>query len=159
VRHRPPALAYARKLSGGSSVSDDLVAEAFLKTWQRLVGGRRVASFGPYLMRAVRNGYIDSLRRDRALTLETPQDVALHPAFTVADRSASVDDADLVRILFARMVPRHRHVIWLRAVEGYSTSEIAEALGIKANAAAVLLHRARKAMIAAYQDLDEASVA
>lgn len=154
-RHHGPAIAYARRLTGGSSISDDLVAEAFLKTWQRLAGGQDVTGFRSYLTRAVHNSYIDALRqRSRLVALEGPV-AAVHPALTVGDRSASVDDADLARALFEQLIPRHRHVIWLQAVEGYTTAEIASALGIKANAAAVLLHRARKALTTAYHELHE----
>ncbi|GAB7006596.1 hypothetical protein JCM18899A_40690 [Nocardioides sp. AN3] len=159
-RHAALALGHARQLSRGAANSEDVVADAFLKTWQRLASGHEIDSFPSYLLRAVRNGFVDSLRqRARLVSLETV--IEAHPSTggAVADPTVSVDDADLLRTVVERLSPRHRHALWLRAVEGYSTSEVAELLGLKPNAAAALLHRAHKALAAAHRSVEDHAAA
>jgi RNA polymerase sigma factor (sigma-70 family) len=148
-RHAPLALAHARALSRGASASEDLVNDAFVRTWQRLAAGVEIESFAAYLLRAVRNGHIDSIRQlDRLVSLDVVMDAG-GAAQTVTDGSGALEEADLVRRVLATLSPRQRHAMWLRVVEGYSTAEIAAVLGTSSNAAAALLHRARRAVATA----------
>jgi len=69
---------------------------------------------------------------------------------TAPDPCARVDElsADLRRAL-ARLPRRQAEAFWLRAVERLSHEEIAAELGIGSENARVLVHRARKALLAA----------
>lgn len=154
-RHTPMALRLAHRLRGGDGSGEDLVSEAFLRSWQRVAAGHRIESFKSYLMRVVRNLHVDRLRRDANLIhLETlgEHELAL-TADSPADELDRIEQADEVRSAMAMVNPRYRRALWLSAVEGCSASEVAEALDASRSTAAVVLFRARKALRAAYADV------
>jgi len=57
------------------------------------------------------------------------------------------EPSQLVRASIAQLPEIYRIVLLLRDVEGLSTDETAEALGLDANAVKIRLHRARQAML------------
>ncbi|WP_017933665.1 RNA polymerase sigma factor [Nocardioides sp. Iso805N] len=154
-RHAPMALRLAHRLRGADGSGEDLVSEAFLRSWQRVVAGHRIESFKSYLMRAVHNLHIDRLRRDRNLVhLETLGEHELDlTADSPADELDRIEQADEVRSAMAMVNPRYRCALWLSAVEGRSVPEVAEALDASRSTTAVVLFRARNALRAAYADV------
>lgn len=160
-RHAPMALRFAHRLSRDPGLSEDLAAEAFLKSWQRLAAGNCIHSFKSYVLRAVRNIYVDLLRRRvRLVSLEVTPEMDLR-AMGLDDLGETVEfgDIDLLRSAWMRINPRYRLALWLHVVEGYSLSELAEILGASYNAAAVVVHRARRSLGAAYDQLQEPRLA
>ncbi|WGL50373.1 sigma-70 family RNA polymerase sigma factor [Nocardioides sp. BP30] len=155
LRHAPMALRLAHRLRGGDGSGEDLVSEAFLRSWQRIVAGHPIDSFKSYLMQAVRNLHVDRLRRDSYLIhLETLGEHELDlAADSTADELDRLEDADEVRSAMTKVNPRYRRALWLSAVEGMSLPEVAEALDASRSTTAVVLFRARKALRAAYGDV------
>lgn len=142
------------------TAAEDVVQETFLSAITHLDRFEGRSSLGTWLYRVAYNASIDRLRRrtDEPLPPDEPEDEAdAGMAFPLpksivdwagaperwqADREVS---AEIERAIAA--LPQSLRVVFLlRDVEGLSTEETAEALGLSEGATKVRLHRARLAM-------------
>lgn len=157
--HGGRLLAVARRLLGNEEDARDAVQEAFLNAFRsidRFEGGSLLST---WLHRIVVNVSLMKLRRRK----RKPEESLDHllPAFNerghFVERFASVDepaderlsrleDQAAVRAAIDQLPEHYRTVLLLRDIEGMGTAEVAEQLGITANAAKLRLHRARQAL-------------
>ena len=148
VRHERAGLAYARSLSG--SCADDLVAEAFTKILRTLQAGKGPRdNFRAYLYAAIRTGFIDEYRRfGRTLAVGYPGDLD-----ALVDRQPPAPDGaddQQAQDAWRALSKREQWIMWATAIEGYTTPEIADRLGVRPGTAAVWAHRARQRFQAAF---------
>ena len=142
----------ALRLLGDPAAAEDVVQEAFLKLMAnagRIEGRSRLAT---WLYRVAYNAAMDRLRSQKreVPVPEEGDDAALPtPALLVDFRlspEAALHDARLRGALdaaVAALPPTLRAAFLLRDVEGLSTADAAEALGISEANLKVRLHRAR----------------
>jgi len=142
------------------TAAEDVVQETFLSAITHLDRFEGRSSLGTWLYRVAYNASIDRLRRrtDERLPPDEPEDEADAgtalplpksivdwagaPERWQADREVS---AEIERAIAA--LPQSLRVVFLlRDVEGLSTEETAQALGLSEGATKVRLHRARLAM-------------
>ena len=142
------------------TAAEDIVQETFLSAITHLDRFEGRSSLGTWLYRVAYNASIDRLRRrtDEPLPPDEPDDDpeagaglplpksiidwAATPERWQADREVTTEIDRAVAEL-----PRSLRVVFLlRDVEGLSTEETAEALGLSEGATKVRLHRARLAM-------------
>jgi RNA polymerase sigma factor (sigma-70 family) len=152
-RHYPALLRYAKTLTNDSTVAEDLASEAFTRTLERVRLGAVPETLEAYLAVAVRNGSVDEFRRANRLRSldaldETPASIG--PGSPSIDCTVVLGDRDLLRQAFSALSPRHRLVLWRTTVEGRHLADVGAELGVNANAAAALAHRARAALRHAY---------
>jgi RNA polymerase sigma-70 factor, ECF subfamily len=145
----------ALRLLGDPAASEDVVQEAFLKLMAgaaRIEGRSRLAT---WLYRVVYNAAMDRLRsQKREVPVPEDGDEAALPVPSVLvdfrfSPEATLHDAQLRSALdaaVAALPPLLRAAFLLRDVEGLSTADAAEALGISEGNLKVLLHRARLAL-------------
>ncbi|NPA31484.1 MAG: sigma-70 family RNA polymerase sigma factor [Chloroflexi bacterium] len=133
--------------------AEDVLQEAFLKAYRSLDTFQGRASLSTWLYRIATNEALMHLRRRRStpLSLEAlspddgpPEEILLthwqvlpEQALLSAETRQVLDDA------VARLSPALRAVFLLRDVEGFSTKETAEILGISTDAVKQRLARAR----------------
>jgi len=143
--HRPALFRYARGLTGDPWDAEDLVQDTLARAFENL--GRCDGSVGnarAYLFRTATNLWVDGWRR--------------RPAGPAGSGSAAGDVAEegreplgpevreaLERIAIA-LPPRERAVVLLGEVFGYTSREVATALGTNLEAAKAALHRGRAAL-------------
>lgn len=152
-RHYPGLLRYAKTLANDSTVAEDLASEAFTRTLERVRLGAVPETIDAYLAVAVRNGSVDEFRRTNRLRSLDVLDEArgtIGPCSAALDHTAVLGDRDLLRRAFSALSPRHRLVLWRTTVEGRQLADVGAELGVSANAAAALAHRARAALRHAY---------
>lgn len=153
--------AIAWRLLGDREEAENIVQASFLKAMEALDSFRGEAGFCTWVGRIATNEGLEILRRRRrkdALSLdelvtESDDDGPIpHPELLAdwrEDPSRSVEREELRRILdeaLDTLSPGLRAVFVLRDVEGQSTAETAEALGITEANAKVRLMRARLAL-------------
>ncbi|HKY68865.1 MAG TPA: sigma-70 family RNA polymerase sigma factor, partial [Acidimicrobiales bacterium] len=147
VRHQPAALRLASTYRRVGD-PDDLVNGAF----ERVLGAVRrgsgpTDSFRAYLFVTLRRHAAELAAKapDQSLD-DVPEpigDEADSPALAQADRA-------LITQAFESLPDRWQAVLWQTAVEGRQPRDLADTLGVSANAAAALAYRAREKLRQAY---------
>lgn len=159
-RHHGAALRLAQSLTKCPTAADDVASEALLRTWQRMRGGSQPAHFRAYLLAAVRNHFLDTLRRGHHLH-ESVDDIASNALHDEALVSVDPTTQIVERLIFANVLltlcETHRQVLSWSVLEGRSNTEVADRLGITVNAASSLTYRARLALRTAYLRLERQS--
>jgi RNA polymerase sigma-70 factor (ECF subfamily) len=158
-RHGPALLAVARRVLGREQDARDAFQDALLAAFRALPGFEGRCRLGTWLHRIVVNAALMRLRSaarhpEAALDELLPEfDATGHHVTAIAEWPESAERLLLrrevrerVRECIARLPVAYRSVLLLRDVEGLSTEEAADALGLSAAATKVRLHRARQAL-------------
>lgn len=113
---------------------DDLMQDVFVAALQKLASLRSTASLGPWLAALARNRAADHHRRGPML-VEVTDEVAR------ADRRA---EANQVLAVIQTLPEAYRETLVLRLVEGLSSAEIGEQVGLTPESVRVNIHRGTK---------------
>lgn len=157
ARHLPRAVALATRVSGSRSDAEEIVQEAFLRSWlkapewheESAPGGAR---FSTWFTRVLVNLCIDRRRKAPLAPLEAAGDIlASEPSGF--DSVARNETQGRVLAALARLPERQRAALTLCHWDGMTNIEAAEALSISVGALESLLVRARRTLRAALADL------
>ena len=157
--HGGRLLAVARRLLASEEDARDALQEAFLNAFRSIHRFEGQALLSTWLHRIVVNVSLMKLRSRR----RKPEESLDHllPAFRddghfmerfesgaePADaRLAREEEQAAVRAAIDDLPEHYRTVLLLRDIEGMSTQDVADQLGITANAVKLRLHRARQAL-------------
>lgn len=140
--YQDQAWTLARYLLRDAQEAEDATQEAFVKLWhnQATIDPKRVK---PWLMKVVRNGCLDRLRRRR-------KHVELREEQVEADNQGPFEGtaaSELGRWLqcaIGRLREPYRSLVVLRDVNQHSYEEVAGMLELSLSQVKVYLHRARK---------------
>lgn len=156
ARERGPALVgYAYLLVGDLAAAQDLVQDAFVKTFVRLRAGHDLDHLEAYVRRAILNGVRDGLRRRASFTAAAPR---LAERSSAQDMAGVAERVDLERAL-AGLAPRVRACLVLRHYEGMAVAEVGRTLGLSDGAVKRYLSDGRArlgALLVEEEDRDEA---
>nr|WP_243848816.1 sigma-70 family RNA polymerase sigma factor [Lysinibacter cavernae] len=143
-RHYSAALNTARQYAASNAEAEDIVAEAFARVIQAINNGKGPSvSLWWYLVTAMKSVAIRN-SESGARTVAVEPDVL---EFLSNERvESSLDSAAQVAVVdaFNRLPQRWQEVVWYREVQGLSTAETAEVLGLNPNSTSALHNRARK---------------
>jgi len=148
-----PLLSYALRLSGGRSVAEDLVQEAFMKLHAQFAEVREPRR---WLYRTVHNLALNHRRNTAKLSpLDPPSDDSDPSESDHADTQplpdeqiARIEGIGLVRLSLAALDDRSRELIRLKFTEDLSYAEISQRTGLKTGHVGYLLHHALKTIAA-----------
>lgn len=149
TRHRDRVFRHLLRFVESSGDAEDLTATVFLELWRARDRVRIVdASLVPWLIglatNVARNSRRATRRYRRLLSrLPAPEVVADH-AEAVADRSGSRAGAAGLASAMRALPLVDQQLLSLTALEGYSTSQAADAVGLSPGAARTRLSRARQ---------------
>ena len=148
----PRAVAFARSLLRDPAAAEDVAHDCYCRILAKADVYDIPADGTKILFRAITNACIDRTGRDRkhhTLDADPETDGVPEPADV---RVPSPPDAATRRELeaaldagLAQLPPAQRAAVELKAL-GYSLQEIADAVGVTANHAGVLIHRGRQAL-------------
>ena len=141
------------RFSATESDAEEATQEAFLRAWRSIDRFRGDARFFTWLYRIGVNEAKRILDRRPAAEVVSTED---QPIDDVADRAPPVheraEDAELRAVLdqeIRRLPAKYRAAVVLRDIEGLSTTEAAEMLGLREAAFKSRLHRGRLSLRAA----------
>lgn len=145
-----PVLQWIRstgKVRGGEA--DEVRQEVFLRVTREITAGRRYGLPLGAAIFQITNWTLRGYVADAARRREREQPVGDHAGDEPVDVAAvaeidQVGHDDVVRALFARLGDREGTLMTLHYLEGLDLAEVAEALGITANNAHQIHHRAKK---------------
>ena len=152
-------LAVARRFLRNEEEAQDALQEAFLQAFKALPRFEGHARISTWLHRIVVNAALMRIRSRKARPEESIE--PLLPTFQDDGHSTvsyqaweggadelleRAETRELVRRTIDRLPPTYRETLILRDIEELDTAEVAEKLGITANAVKIRLHRARQAL-------------
>ena len=126
-------------VTGDRHEAEDLAQDAFVATWERWDHIGTVDSPVGYLHRTAMNAFRKRYRRAQILRRITGS-VVRRTTAAPADASLELDETLLA------LTPRQRAALVLTELFGYSASEAASTLGVKASTIGALKHQARTAL-------------
>jgi RNA polymerase sigma-70 factor (ECF subfamily) len=156
-RHLPRAVALATRIAGNRGDAEEIVQEAFLRTWLKAPDWRDEsapggARFTTWFTRVVVNLCIDRRRKP----VMSPLDLAAElPSADIGGFEAVAQDETRSRVLAAlgTLPERQRAALTLCHWDGMSNIEASEVLGVSVGALESLLVRARRTLRDALADL------
>ena len=134
---------------GKGDDAEDVGQETFIKFYQSLGKFRGDAKIGTYLTRIAINLSLDTLRRRKRSRLRfwSYEDKEVLPDELVVQGEKEIDTherKELVQHAIQSLEPKHRAVVVMRMMNGYSTKETAELLGIPLGTVLSRLSRAQE---------------
>lgn len=153
-RHAPGVYRLALRLTGNAAEAEDVVQETFLSAFKAIDKFENRSSLATWLYRIAHNAALMRLRRARPDQVSVDDEELFGEGFLVPaqlhdwcclpeqDFESSETRAELERAI--KDLPEKLRVVFvMRELEGLSTEETAQALGISIDATKVRLHRAR----------------
>jgi RNA polymerase sigma-70 factor (ECF subfamily) len=132
---------YAAWLSRDKATAEDVVQEALLRAWKSLDSLRDDNAAKPWLLTIVRRENARYFERRRLETVDIDSLTAAQAALLAEAPDEKV--GELREAIFG-LDDDYREPLVLQVLMGYSTSEIAEVMGLKQGAVLTRLHRARQ---------------
>jgi RNA polymerase sigma-70 factor (ECF subfamily) len=144
ARTAPALWGYARRVCGDAALADDIVQETFLRYLNNVRPELPEAARRAFAFKIASRLLVDNVRRRKAVSLETVEELAAGDAPGAAYEALSPD----LKRQFAFLNSRDRAMLWLAYAEGYSHAEIAEICGLRPASVKVLLFRLRRSFAA-----------
>lgn len=139
---------YLARISGDSTLADDLLQETYYRFLRAHLAEENEAYLRNYLFRIATNLVRDHWRERRSQgSLMQPLHDAVEPPVDERTAERVQQRSDLNRAL-ERLKPREREMLWLAYALGSSHREIAGVLGMKAESIRLSLFRARRKLAA-----------
>jgi RNA polymerase sigma-70 factor, ECF subfamily len=145
-RHMQRAFGVAFRLLGHREDAEDLVQDAFLAALEKIDSFDAGREFAPWFYRILVNRCLNARKSlARRTTVELPTDVDSGLATPLMETERSELRHHLVRALLL-LPERQRAIVTLFDLEGFSSPEIAEMLGISDGTVRWHLHQARRVL-------------
>lgn len=148
VAWQQPILNYLYRMLGDAERAEELTQEVFVRAHGALDRLPPDANHRAWLYRIAANLAHDQYRRGLLLQWLPLRDTDRAPA--ASDPAEGIGDGEAVRRALAAVPAEGRTVLILYAMQGYSTTEIAEMLSISVDAVKKRLSRARERFRRAY---------
>ena len=146
---------YLLRLVGDPDLAEDLCQETFFRAYRAIFKADDDLALKPWLYRIATNVAYSALRRRRpsvvSLDRLSRQRQPRRPAYL----ERRVAQRDLVQRTLARLSSEHAVPLVLNAVEGFSYHEIADIMGLSAEATRKRIYRAKKQFRAIYTALEK----
>ena len=143
------SLAY--RISGQSSVAQDVTQDVFIKVMCKISGLRNESGLGGWIRRITANETINRIRSTQRLHLLGDEEHYLDEADNLFDYEWLDVSKDLEKYI-SQLSVNARAVLLLHEIEGYSHNEIAALFGRSESFSKVTLSRALKALKAMVEE-------
>ena len=146
-RHNVRVYRFIVRLTGNTTLAEDLVSEVFLDVWRQADGFEAKCQVSTWLLAIARYKALSALRRRSEDQLddvmaETIEDTADDPETLVYNK----DRSTLVQKCLAQLTPAHREVIDLVYYHEKSVDEVAQIVGVPAATVKTRMFYARSKM-------------
>jgi len=150
-RHLKRSFAVAYRLLGHPEDAEDLVQDAFMVALQKIDSYDSGRDFGPWFYRILVNRCLNARKaRSRRATVGIPSETASDSASPLMETERSELRKQLTRAL-NDLPDRQRVIVKMFELEGFSSLEIAQVLGISDGTVRWHLHQARRILRSALE--------
>lgn len=146
-RHGPLMRAYATRVLGSTSESDDVVQEAFITAWDQLPTVNDLNAVKSWMMRITSRRAIDRIRARRDHAPLEDWEVEAPDSDTPHHRAEAESQWDTISQVLGRLSETQRQCWLLRELAGHSYDEIADQLKIPLSTVRGHLARARRKLV------------
>ncbi|MDQ3076005.1 MAG: RNA polymerase sigma factor [bacterium] len=133
-------------------LSEDLVQDTFLKTWNYLVKGGKIEMMRAFLYHLLNNLIIDAYRKRKALSLDSLKEQGFEVSVDDRENLFSFLDGKEALLLIERLPENYRQIMHLRYIEDAPLMEISEITGKSPNCVSVQIHRGLKLIQKMYKN-------
>jgi RNA polymerase sigma-70 factor (ECF subfamily) len=157
-RHLSRAFAIAYRVVGNRDDAEDVVQDAFIRALRYIRGFDERQAFAPWLNRLVVNTALDARARRAREATEPERPDAVSPWASPHLALERQEVRDRFAAALEELPPRQRLILARFEVDGLTTAEIAEELGITPETVRWHLHQARHALrapLGMLRDTDE----
>ncbi|MGC9610867.1 MAG: RNA polymerase sigma factor [Minisyncoccia bacterium] len=123
------------------AISEDLVQDTFMKTWNYLVKGGKIEIMKAFLYHILNNLIVDEYRKHKTTSLNTLLEKGFEPSVSNPGRIFNILDGKAALLLIQRLPEKYQKVIRMRYVRDFSLKEISLITGESKNTVAVQVHR------------------
>ena len=123
------------------ALGEDLVQDAFMKTWKYLIKNGDVVLMKAFLYHILNGLIIDEYRKHKSSSLDVLLEKGFEPGTYEYKRNQDVFDGEGAILLIAKLSPQYQKVIRMRYVYDLSIKEMANLTGQSPNTIAVQSHR------------------
>jgi RNA polymerase sigma-70 factor (ECF subfamily) len=155
MHYAPKIYGYLRHLVDDRDLRDDLVQEIFEKVWRQFPSLKDASHFEHWLYAIARNAAFDYRRRQLKSKLRTFERNLLdedNDTENSARFELSIEGVELVKQALLQLPLKQRQCL-LMQLNGFPTSEIAQALEVQEQSVATYVSRGRRAFREAYNRL------
>lgn len=150
-RHLNRAFAVAYRISQHREDAEDLVQEGFMAALRNIDRFELGRPFAPWLHRIIVNRALSARRSRSSRSTEALADDHMTGDASPLDLTLRSEIRERFRETLARLPERHRQVIELHEVDGFSAEEIGGQLGVTAGTVRWYIHQARRVLRVALQ--------
>jgi len=134
---------------GRGAEAEDVGQKTFIKFYQALDQYRGEGGVAPYLTRIAVNLSLNALdkrkrHRRRFISRDAAEHTTSEPALDGEREARRKEEKEIVHMAIQLLDPKHRAVVVLRLINGYSTRETADLLDIPMGTVLSRLYRAQK---------------
>ncbi|HEY4509000.1 MAG TPA: RNA polymerase sigma factor [Candidatus Paceibacterota bacterium] len=122
-------------------LSEDLVQDTFMKTWNYLIKGGKIDTMKAFLYHALNCLIIDEYRKRKTTSLDTLLDNGFSLGSDDSEHLVDVLDGKSAFLLIAHLPEKYQKVMRMRFTQNLSLSEMSLVTGETKNALAVQIHR------------------
>ncbi len=123
-------------------MGEDLVQDAFMKTWVYLVKGGKIEMMKAFLYHILNNLIIDQYRKKKTSSLDALMEDGLEPAIeNPAERLINILDGKAALLLIQRLPFAYQKVMRMKYIQDLSLKEMSLITGQTKNTISVQVHR------------------
>ncbi len=141
VRHQGKVAGVVQSMLGRTAEAEDVGQEVFIRFYQSLGKFKGDSALSTYLIRIAINLSLNEIRKRKRKSAVFGSEEEGRFASTPEDKS---DTKEMVMYELNKLDPDFQSVVTLRLIEGYSTEETSEILGIPLGTVLSRLSRAQK---------------
>ena len=123
------------------TLSEDLVQETFVKTWNYLVKGGKVEVMKAFLYHVLNGLIVDEYRKHKTVSLDILLVKGYSPPAGHPDHHFNVLDGKAALLLIEKLPEKYQKVMHMRYIQDLSITEISLITKQSKNAVAVQIHR------------------
>jgi len=123
------------------ATSDDLVQDAFTKTWKYLAKGGKIDIMKAFLYHVLNQLIIDEYRKRKTTSLDVLLEKGYEPSVDHSKRILDIFDGKAALLLIQHLPVKYRTVMRMRYAQDLSLKEMSLITGQSRNTVAVQVHR------------------